>query len=231
MVQEDWLAKLIEAFDEHQADWVFGPSCPEWPSSPPTWYSDRVQGNFAVLNYGSRPFLVSDETRPFFGLNFAGTMEAHLALGGFRTDFGLIGKEGGVGEDMDLFLRALRRGMRIAYTPDALVKHVIPAARATKRYQREHIWRVNRTYYKYLKDEFPRVAWSLGLPRFFFRNALGDAAAYLRGLFSLSPSLRFYHELQLVRFARLVTEAARNGFPKPTHPPANGQATHQEASR
>ena len=232
LVPQDWLVNIRSPFEDQAADWVFGPSEPEWPGTPPRWYSRAISGNFAVLDYGPTPFLVQDSSQPFFGLNFAGTRDAHVALGGFKTDFGLIGGAGGVGEDVDLFERAVGHGMRIAYAPLARVRHVIPPARATKSYQRRHIWRVNAKFYAYMGEMFPRVPWLLGLPRFMFRTVAGNLIGYLRAVLSGDPGERFFHELQLVRFSRFALEAAKNGFgrPKPPAPQPKVPDT-SEASR
>ena len=93
---------------------------------------ERFRGSFAVLDYGAQPFVVGDLNHPFYGLNFAGTRAAHIKLNGFRTEFGFSGNEGGVGEDVDMFERAMRAGMRVVYTPDARVGHMIPRAGSGK---------------------------------------------------------------------------------------------------
>jgi glucosyl-dolichyl phosphate glucuronosyltransferase len=218
IVDPEWLAALLDAFATHQATWVFGPSAPEWLGAAPTWYSPRFEGYFAVLNYGSSPFVVKDMTRPFYGLNFAGTTAAHQMLGGFRTEFGFKGTKGGVGEDVDLFQRAMQAGMKIVYTPDAHVRHVIPPGRVAKYYHRRRQWVANPVMYRHLNGMFPDVPWLLGMPRFFYGGAVRDAAGYVRGLFTGNSSERFYHELRLLRFIRFVAEAARRGFTNP--PPA-----------
>jgi len=215
LVDPDWLASILDAFSRFQADWVFGRSEPKWPTEAPVWYSDRFKGHFAVLDYGPEPFVVQDVSRPFYGLNFAGTHDAHVRLNGFRTEFGLRGEGGGVGEDVDLFQRARSNGMRIVYTPDALVGHVIPEARATKRHYRNRYWVSNEVVYRFLPEIYPNVAMLLGLPRFLFRKAAGDAVRYARAVVTRDRSDAFYYELQLVCFSRFAFEAARHGFRAP----------------
>ena len=226
LVDPDWLAALIRAFEWNKAEWVFGPSEPEWPGAAPGWYSPRFRGYFAVLDYGRKPFVVTDVTHPFYGLNFAGTRDAHVALGGFRTEFGFRGNEGGIGEDIDLFERALRSGMRVLYTPEARVRHVIPAARMQKRYHRRRQWVANRVYYEHIEEIFPNVPYLLGLPRFFYARACSDAVGYVKSALAARSSDRFHHELQLLRVAKLFIEAARHGF----KPPARLEAGRTESA-
>jgi len=220
LVDPQWLARLAGCLAIWRADWVFGPSEPEWPGEPPRWYSERLRGYFAVLDYGTKPFAVMTDEHPFYGLNFAGSREAHVALGGFRQEYGLKGHGGGgLGEDIDLFLRALSAGMKIVYTPDAPVKHIIPGNRARKHFHRRRLWATRQATYRHLPEVFPRASWLLGLPRFFYPYVLRDAAEYLRHLVTGNPSDRFYHELRLVKFGGLALESARHGLRKPPMPP------------
>lgn len=214
IVDVNWLATLLESFNRYRADWVFGASEPSWPGAPPAWYTPRLQRYFAVLDYGPVPFIVTDVDHPFFGLNFAGSREAHLALNGFRTEFGFQGKGGGIGEDLDMFARALEAGMRIVYTPDAKVQHVIPPDRIEKHYHRRRQWVANRVYYQHLGEIFPNVPWLLGLPRFFYGNAARAVVGYFQSAVRRDASGRFEHELAVVRFAGLAGESARQGFSK-----------------
>jgi glycosyltransferase involved in cell wall biosynthesis len=213
-----WLEALIETHQRYKADWVFGASEPEWPGAAPSWYAPRFRGYFAVLDYGPEPAVITSFDRPFYGLNFAGTRAAHLSLNGFRTEFGFRGNEGGIGEDVDMFERAMRASMRIVYTPDARVKHLIPQARLAKQYHRRRQWLANRVYYQHLHEIFPAVPWVLGLPRFFYGNAAADTLRYVRASFTRDRSARFHHELQLLRFVTLASEAARLGFRKRPFP-------------
>jgi glycosyltransferase involved in cell wall biosynthesis len=231
LVFPDWLAGLLAAYRDHGASWVFGPSEPAWPGAAPAWYSPRLSGNFAVLDYGPTPFVAQDKDKPFFGLNFGGTRSAHAELGGFNTEYGLIGTGGGVGEDVDLFERALKAGMKVVYAPAARVKHVIPPARATKKYQRQHIWKVSANFYSYMGEMFPEVPWFLGVPRFMFASAMGHLAGYGRSVLSRDPGRRFFHELQLLRFSRFFVEAAKKGFARPDRSKKQGVAGSSEVGR
>jgi glycosyltransferase involved in cell wall biosynthesis len=212
LVEPDWLAALLRAFERSNADWVFGASEPSWPGAPPAWYAPRFRGNFAVLDYGQQPFRVTDANHPFYGLNFAGTKAAHVQLGGFRTEFGFRGTSGGIGEDVDMFERALRANMQIVYTPDARVSHVIPPARTRKQYHRRRQWVAAPVYFQHMGEFFGGVPWLLGLPRFLYSNALRSLGGYAQSTWRRDRSERFFHELQLVRFAALMRAAAKGGF-------------------
>jgi GT2 family glycosyltransferase len=167
--------------------------------------------------------VVKDINQPFFGLNFAGTRAAHLELGGFNTEYGLKGTGGGVGEDVDLFERAFRAGMKIAYTPKARVRHMIEPERVYKTYHRRRMWIALPKYYGHMHILFSDTAWLAGLPRFFYINAVKDLMEFGAAAVTFDKSRRFYHELRLLRFAGLVREAARHGFGAGSAPAGAGQ--------
>jgi GT2 family glycosyltransferase len=231
LVDPGWLTALLKGFEREHADWVFGASQPEWPSKPPAWYSQRFRGCFAVLDYGAQPFVVGDLNHPFYGLNFAGTRAAHIKLNGFRTEFGFKGNEGGVGEDVDMFERAMRAGMRVVYTPDARVGHMIPESRVGKSYHRRRQWVANPVYYRHLDEVFPGVPWLMGLPRFFYPNMVRDLIGYGKSAVTGDSSERFHYELQLLRFVRLAGEAARHGFRKRPAPGSRVSGDVPKAAR
>jgi glycosyltransferase involved in cell wall biosynthesis len=207
----DWLVQIERAFGEYDAQCVFGRAVPVWEKAAPRWFSPRFNKYFALLDYGPRPFVVADMRTPFYGVNHAWRQEALLALGGYREDLGLYGNRGGVGNDLDLLERALAAGLRAVYNPDACVRHIIPAERCGKAHQRRKVWVGTGFHYEFLRDNPPEAPWLLGLPRYFFRFALGDLRAYGKAVFTRNRADAFYHELQLIRFAGLLY-AARAGF-------------------
>lgn len=208
--ERGWLRQLHDGFAEHDAGWVFGPVLPEWEGATPGWFSDRFMGYFALLDYGLEPFVVTDTRRPFYGVNCAARRDVLEQLGGFREDYGPKGQHWGVGADVDLFERSLAAGVRIAYAPAAIVRHVIPSARASKRHQREKVWHGTVGYYAFLHEAVTDVPWLMGLPRYFYRKALDDFTSYTASVIRRNPSDSFYTELQLIRFAGLLRQAARH---------------------
>lgn len=220
LVDPDWAIHLLNAFARFDADWVFGPAQAEWETQAPSWYADRFAAHFALLDYGSTPFLVTDRQHPFYGLNCASTRDALHTLGGFCVDFGLRGASGAIGDDIDIFDRALEAHLRIVYTPDAKVRHMIPAARVTKRYYRTRFWRTHEAAYKFLPATYPAVTTLLGIPRFMFPVAAQDAMRCAGGILRGDESVAFYSELRLIRFAGLLYEAACHGFRVSRHSPS-----------
>jgi glycosyltransferase involved in cell wall biosynthesis len=211
VVSPRWIERIVAGFEESNADFVFGPSKPSWEEGrAPTWFSPVHYGKFALIDYGPQPFVVKDLSTPFFGLNFAVRRELLISMGGFREDLG-VKEESGGGEDMDLFRRACTAGHRIAYIPEAVVEHVIPAVRMTREFHRKKIKAGLPMYYRMLQDQYSAQPWLLGVPRFLFPKALGDAAGYARSVVLRDRPAAFHYELQLLKFVGACRQAAAKG--------------------
>ncbi len=215
IVNEEWIPALLDGLRSSNADWVFGRSEPVWEGGEPKWYSHDFDGYFALLNYGAEPFVVTDRFHPFFGLNFGSRRDALARLGPFRTDFGPCENGGGVGDDVDMFYRALTANMRISYIPRSVVKHIVPATRSVKSVQRRKAWVGSEAYVEWLNETSPDVPRIAGIPRYFYRLAIDDALGYVKGLLRRDAAKNFYHELRLVRFVGMICAAARRRSPAP----------------
>jgi GT2 family glycosyltransferase len=194
---------------ERNADVVFGRSTAHWMTAQPRWFSPLHYGRFALLDYGDRPVVIRSMETQFFGLNFSTTRRAVEALDGFDETLGYRKGGGAAGEDTDFCQRALAAGMTVVYTPDAKVQHVIPAARATKQFYRHRLASAADRDYEKLRDSFPNVPWTLGVPRFMLRTAAQDALRFVTSTISLAPDRAFDYELKVRRVAGYIRAAAR----------------------
>jgi glycosyltransferase involved in cell wall biosynthesis len=200
MPDVDWIPQLYRTFQQYDAEVVFGPVSPIWENGPPSWYSARFMGSFALLDYGEEPFVVQDADHPFFSVNLATRRRLFAGLGRFREDLGPLERKSRLGEDTDLFLRALAAGVRMVYQPGAMVGHNLPASRCTKWDLRRRIWENRVTQYQDLRERFAGIPWLFGLPRWFYRDALESAVGYARSTFRFRQSEALFYELRLRRF-------------------------------
>jgi glycosyltransferase involved in cell wall biosynthesis len=210
IVDADWATLLLDAFEQFQADIVFGRSYPVWPDREPRWYGPALMGQFAVLDYGPGARVVSTPDLPYYGLNVGFTRAAIERLGPYREDLGYVGGKGGAGEDSEMFTRALAAGLRIVYEPRAVVGHCIPPERATKRRQRQLAWQGARTAYLLVREQAGRAPCWLGVPRYMYRLAIDDAWAMVKAGVQRDRSERFHREIRLWRFAGLLRAASRH---------------------
>ena len=209
MVEPDWVTENLKAFADHQAHLVFGKVLPWWETAPPSWYSDQFDGLFALLDYGPEPFVVTERRHQPYGVNMAMRREVFQELGGFTNEVGMLKNTGGGCEDLEIFLRVLDRGLRVAYTPHAVIRHFIPRVRCTKAFYRSRAWLGSFNHYHMMQQEAAGQRQLLGLPRYYFGLSLGHLKRYLGALCRRNESAAFFYELKMIRFAGLLREALR----------------------
>jgi glycosyltransferase involved in cell wall biosynthesis len=206
VVPPDWMEALLQAFEEQQAHLVFGKVLPWWETEPPPWYSDRFAGMFALLDYGPEPFVVTDRAKQPYGVNMATRREVFRELGGFVHEVGMLGNTGGGCEDLEIFYRVMGCGLRVAYTPAAVIHHFIPRQRCTKAFYRSRAWLGSFNHYHMMQKSDAGQKRLLGLPRYFYRLSLGQLGSYFGALCRGRASDAFFYELKMIRFAGLVRE-------------------------
>ena len=208
----EWIAKTLEAFERFDAELVFGKVVPDWETAQPSWFSPKFRGMFALIDLGGAPRAVTEPHVVGFNVNMAFRKSLMDKLGQYRTDIG-SGRMAG-GEDIDLFGRAHRGGVRIAYQPEAVVRHYIPAARCTKAFYRSYTWGGSPNHLRLLRDENRRVPQLFGLPRYFLRQQLPHFGGLFRALLRADVAEAFYCELKLIRLAGLYWSIFTRRDPK-----------------
>jgi glycosyltransferase involved in cell wall biosynthesis len=209
----DWIVETLEAFARFDAALVFGKVEPWWETGkPPAWYADKFRGMFALIDLGGDPRVVTEPHVVGFNVNMAFRKELLAKIGPYRVDIG-SGRMAG-GEDIDLFQRAHRHGVRIAYQPAAVVRHYIPATRCTKAFYRSYTWGGSPNHLKLLRDQNRHVPQLFGLPRYFLRQQLPHLGGYFKALARADFSDAFYCELKLLRLAGLYWSMFTRRDPK-----------------
>lgn len=207
-----WFAAHLAAFEQFDADLVIGKVEPLWEhGSPPPWFAPEFRGLFALLDYGDTPRLVTDPAESGFNVNLGFRRSLVDSIGVYRLDIG-TGRQAG-GEDQDLCRRAHEAGLRVAYEPRALVRHLIPASRCTKSFYRRYMWAGSGNHLQLLRDEARNVPRLLGLPRYFLRINADYAGRYIKHLVRRNRGLAFYYELKLIRLAGLFWSMAATRDP------------------
>lgn len=128
-----WLELLLPHFADPKVVGVGGRLVPLWASSRPNWFPQEF--DWAVG--GSYRGMPSEAThvRNVWSANMAIPRRLFDAIGGFRDDFGKVGRRSRP-EDTDLCMRAAtaRPGGTWVYEPAAIVGHRVPLSRTTLRY-------------------------------------------------------------------------------------------------
>jgi glycosyltransferase involved in cell wall biosynthesis len=130
VVDEHWLAALLEPYTLAQTGCVGGKILPRWLSEPPTWLLPYAPGNLSLLDLGEETITLN--WPGIFGCNFSIRRSVLYEVGGFNPDsFGDVWLGDG---ETGLLCKVMDAGYEITYTPRAVVWHVIPQQRMTLRY-------------------------------------------------------------------------------------------------
>jgi glycosyltransferase involved in cell wall biosynthesis len=214
----EWLTRLVHAFREHDVTFVFGKVLPRWGRLPPPELlvrrAQHIWGPLAIVDYGDAPTEYRPDSRGQrlpIGANLAFARSAIVDIGGWRTDLGKVDNTLISGEDHEIFLRLRRHGLYTGlYEPEASVRHYVPPGRLTRRYFRQWFYWHGKTEALMLQDLFPdldlsRVPRIGGVPRFMYRQALGQLGRYLRRVGRSDALGLLIEELKLLGYAGLFS--------------------------
>jgi glycosyltransferase involved in cell wall biosynthesis len=218
----EWLSRIVADFRQQDVTFVFGKVLPLWGCvPPPELLISRAQGLWgplAIVDYGDEPIAYVPESstqRLPIGANLAFVKSVLLTVGGWRTDLGKVNNTLISGEDHEIFLRLRRHQLyRGYYDPEVTVRHHVPPERLTRRYFRQWFYWHGKTQALMLDAVFlevdvasvPRIA---GVPRFVYRQAIGQFRRWIASLGSGDALAVLTEELRSLRYAGLLTECWR----------------------
>ena len=131
--QPGWLTSLLAPFADTQVVGTGGPVEPDWRVPRPAWFPDEFAWVVGA-SYTGLP-TVDAPVRNVWSVNMAVRRDVFVAVGGFRRDFGKVGRTSRP-EDTDLCIRmssSTPDGCWV-YSPGAVVRHEVPAERSTIQY-------------------------------------------------------------------------------------------------
>lgn len=118
---------------DEQMGVIGGPVRPRWSITPPPWMSGPILPTLTLLDLGEDERELDPEVTTVAGANISFAVEPLRDAGGFDPAFGHSGRRIYFSEE-DQAQRALAaRDFRVLYAPELGVRHVIPAARLTRR--------------------------------------------------------------------------------------------------
>ena len=129
-----WGATLLRAYDELPgAEAIGGRIQLQWPAQPPASWRAAYNELCGQLHYAPDRVRVGYPRYPYGG-NSSFRRSVFLRDGLFSTQLGPVGRRPLDGEEYELYLRLERRGGQIYYEPGAVVTHVVPAGRLSRRF-------------------------------------------------------------------------------------------------
>jgi glycosyltransferase involved in cell wall biosynthesis len=137
--EPDWLVHLLEGFDNQHVLGIGGALEPIWVKHKPDWLPEEFYWVIGC-DYKGMPKTTAP-MRNLIAANMSMRREIFLAVGGFRSGFGKVGKRSGC-DETELCIRINQQypqGIWL-YEPKAKVHHRVPAGRISWRYFRSRCY-------------------------------------------------------------------------------------------
>jgi GT2 family glycosyltransferase len=136
----DWLERLVVFYDDPDVLAVGGRVEPVWESGRPAYFGEELDWIVGCSHRGLPK--VASEVRNVIGANMSFRLEVLRQVGGFNVALGRQGTKPLGCEETEVCIRSTMGspGSRIVYEPAAVVRHQVPASRATVRYLLARSW-------------------------------------------------------------------------------------------
>ncbi len=132
----NWLVGHVRAYQsEQRAVAVGGRIRLRWPEgwSRPAWLPPQLEHYLSALDLGPERQLMRHPHYPY-GCNMSVKLQVARDIGGFSVRLGRTGTDLISNEEQHFFLRVEEHGGLTLYEPEALVYHMIPTSRLSKRF-------------------------------------------------------------------------------------------------
>ncbi len=135
-VESGWLVAHAQAYEaDAQTVAVGGRILLRWPEgfARPAWLPPALDGYLSALDFGPQPRRLEFPSHPY-GCNMSVQRAFAQEIGGFCTRLGRKKSSLLSNEERHFFYQAQRRGGQVIYTPEAVVHHLIPRERLSKKF-------------------------------------------------------------------------------------------------
>lgn len=129
-----WVERLGAVYEDPRVLGVGGAVRPRWVDGEPRWFPSEFLWVVGCTHSGMPT--ERRAVRNVIGANMSFRRAELLEVGGFRTEFGRVGKDTAGAEETDVCIRigARHPDGQIIFEPAATVEHIVPAARADTAY-------------------------------------------------------------------------------------------------
>lgn len=215
IVTKDWLDQLSLAFELYNPAIVGGRVLLQSDLPAPEWLSWKVSIPLGEFDLGDN-VVISDNQKDMIGIgaNMAFKREVFLRYGLFRTDLGRKGNKLYMGEDTELYRRALNSGELCMYYPHATVYHCTGSERMKKNYIRRWFFRLGA--WDYYSDASLRKVdrgRAFVVPLWRYRKAYSDFLGFIRYSLHGNVAEAFRMQIRLVFFFGYVAQMVKTMLP------------------
>jgi glycosyltransferase involved in cell wall biosynthesis len=186
-----WITNICAAFDETDALLVGGKTLVAWPETgAPSWYAPSMAAVLGGVDLGEQRLLPAPSNYAPAGANLAARRVLFDRVGFFsETHFRHM--------DYEFGLRCANALVRIAYDPALIVLAPVDEQMLTKRYFRRWSFKAGITHSD--DGSNPAISKFLGVPRWIYRQLIGDLLCLpVESLFK-PPAQTFQRELRIWR--------------------------------
>jgi glycosyltransferase involved in cell wall biosynthesis len=162
VAEPDWAERILAVFrDEPDTGAVGGRIHVRWPADRPSWMGASLEGYYGHFDCGDRRREITLPTYPF-GPNMVIRRDRLQQIGGFRSELGPTGRNLMACGETDLFQRLHQQPLKVIYEPAAVVHHVVPAERATRKWSLVRSFRhgICSATMAFLNGDRRRVVWA-----------------------------------------------------------------------
>jgi len=136
----DWLATVVEAFNQHPDAWgVGGNTFAIWDAERPSWLTDDFLPDLSIQDRGPIKLKLPRQQH-LLGTNSSFRREVFAEIGYFPTDLGRVGKNLLAGEEAELCRRIHLHGKSMYHIPNVVVYHHVTTERMTRSYFRKRCY-------------------------------------------------------------------------------------------
>ncbi|PLX21773.1 hypothetical protein C0584_01570 [Candidatus Parcubacteria bacterium] len=128
-LSEGFIDELFKTLKSNKHDIVGGPIKPFFLTGKAKWFKE----DYETLYFGEQGRNLK-ENEFLYGPNIIIKKEIINHIGGFDPSFGLRGEKIYLGEEIDIQIRARKKGYKVFYNPDLLVKHYIEKRKTSLSY-------------------------------------------------------------------------------------------------
>jgi glucosyl-dolichyl phosphate glucuronosyltransferase len=171
-VDPDWLCAYERLIVSKRPDAFGGRICVMFEDMRPPWLVDELLGFLGELNRMDTVAPLIDPGTSFNGGNFGIRKSICKSIGNFDAMLGRKGTDNTGGEEVDFYRRLLSAGMRVWWTPEAIIYHRILAEKLKRSYFLDLHYREGRMNAIRARGENSRFP-----PKYFFGQLFRALAA------------------------------------------------------
>jgi len=146
MAEPRWLALLLGAYDRFpRVGAACGRARLRLERRPPSWYGGYSESWYSAMDFGPTARLLLDPNEVPWSLNLSVRASLAREIGGFPEELGRVDGNLNSGEEFPFISGVRAAGFHVAYEPEAVVWHAVPAERLRLRWLVRRAWVEGRT--------------------------------------------------------------------------------------